>query len=185
LPTDEIVDVFLPRAREVGDMQMLVPAPIAASVIEMINDRRDASLERLEEFERVIEPRPDWLATELGEAVRVALWAGEPSRASRLVGLMRSGTDRDRLALAGAEAAIAEATSGDPTGTARLYASAAEGWQRFGHVVEQAFALLGQGRCLVRAGEHASAVQPLQDARGILSRLGVTPLLAEVDALLG
>jgi class 3 adenylate cyclase/tetratricopeptide (TPR) repeat protein len=185
LPTEELVDGFLPRAREVGDMQMLVPAPIAASVIEMVNDRRESALERLEEFERVTETRPDWLATELGEAVRIALWAGESDRASRLVGLMRSSTERDRRAMDGATAAIAEATSVDPIEAARLYEVAAEGWQRFGHVVEQAFALLGQGRCLVRVGEHASAAEPLKAAREIFARLEAAPLVADVDALLG
>ena len=40
------------------------------------------------------------------------------------------------------------------------YADAAQRWQRFGVVPEQAFALLGQGRCLVALGHMTEATQP-------------------------
>ena len=49
---------------------------------------------------------------------------------------------------------------------------------------EQAFALLGQGRCLVALGRMTEAAQPLSLARDIFQELQAAPALAETDALL-
>ena len=69
-------------------------------------------------------------------------------------------------------AALAEAR-GDYQAAADGYAEAAERWERFGVVPEQAFALLGQGRCLTALGRpteatHALAASPrdLRRAQG-------------------
>jgi len=51
-------------------------------------------------------------------------------------------------------------------------------------VPEQAFALLGQGRCLIGLSRPTEAAAVLQHAREIFERLGATPALAETDALL-
>ena len=51
-------------------------------------------------------------------------------------------------ALVAANAALTEAR-GDLQAAADAYADAADRWERFGVVPEQAFALLGQGRCLL------------------------------------
>jgi class 3 adenylate cyclase len=51
-------------------------------------------------------------------------------------------------------------------------------------VPEEAFALLGQGRCLLGLGREPEAVPVLQAAREIFVRLGAAPALAETDALL-
>ena len=58
------------------------------------------------------------------------------------------------------------------------------GWDRFGVVPEQAFALLGQGRCLVQLGRSTEAAQVLQQAREIFARLRAAPALAETERLL-
>ena len=50
-----------------------------------------------------------------------------------------------------ARAALSEA-HGDLEAAAAGYADAAERWQAFGVVAEQAFGLLGQGRCLIGPG---------------------------------
>ena len=49
---------------------------------------------------------------------------------------------------------------------------------------EQAFALLGHGRCLVALGHMTEAAQPLSQARDIFQELQAAPALAETDALL-
>ena len=67
---------------------------------------------------------------------------------------------------------------------ADAYADAAERWERFGVVPEQAFALLGQGRCLVGLSRPTEAAPVLQQAREIFERLQAAPALAETDALL-
>ena len=67
---------------------------------------------------------------------------------------------------------------------AATYSDAAGRWERFGVVPEQAFALLGQGRCLVGLGRPAEAQPVLRVARALFERLGADPALAETDALL-
>jgi hypothetical protein len=54
----------------------------------------------------------------------------------------------------------------------------------FGVVPEQAFALLGQGRCLLGLSRPNEAAPILQHARKIFERLQAAPALAETDALL-
>ena len=50
---------------------------------------------------------------------------------------------------------------------ARLYAEAAERWQEFGNVPERAYALLGQGRCLVALGEREPQSAARRGARPV------------------
>ena len=52
-----------------------------------------------------------------------------------------------------------------------LYRRAAERWADFGSVVEQAYALLGLGRC--------GDAQALREGEAIFARLGASPVLAE------
>ena len=62
------------------------------------------------------------------------------------------------------------------------YSAAAEGWGRFGVVLEQGHALLGMGRCAARLeGAGATARGSLGQARAVFDRLGATALLAETD----
>jgi hypothetical protein len=68
--------------------------------------------------------------------------------------------------------------------TTRRKAYAAVRWKRFGVVPEQAFALLGEGRCLVALDRPTEAAAPLRRAREIFGSLGATPALAETNALL-
>jgi hypothetical protein len=67
---------------------------------------------------------------------------------------------------------------------AAAFAAAAARWQAFGAPFEQAQALLGQGRCVLAAGDAADAAATLTATREILARLKATPALEEVDALL-
>ena len=57
-------------------------------------------------------------------------------------------------ALAASRAQLAE-TTGDHAEATGLYADAAERWQQFGNLPEQAYALLGHGRCLTALGQPA------------------------------
>ena len=73
---------------------------------------------------------------------------------------------------------------GDLWAAVDAYADAADRWERFGVVAEQAFALLGQGRCLVGLSRPNEAAPVLRNAREIFERLQAAPVLAETDALL-
>jgi hypothetical protein len=87
-------------------------------------------------------------------------------------------------ALAAANAVIAEHHGHHHT-AATAYADAAQRWEQFGVVPEQAHALLGQARCLIALGHTTEATPALRQARTVFEQLQAAPALAEIDALLG
>ena len=115
--------------------------------------------------------------------VRIALATGDRALAERLVGGLEPRYPVVEHALVAANAALTE-DCGDLQAAADAYADAAERWERFGVVPEQAFALLGQGRCLVALDRLDLAGTSLHRARQIFERLEAAPALAETDALL-
>ena len=62
-----------------------------------------------------------------------------------------------------------------------LYIQAAAAWATYGYPLEQAHALLGAARCSLALDLPARAM--VLEARGILTRLGAAPVLAETDHL--
>ena len=115
--------------------------------------------------------------------VRTALAVGERELAARLGGGLRPIWPYAEHALVATRAALAEA-GGDPAAAADGYADAASRWEHFGVVPEQAFALLGRGRCLLGLSLPTEAAPVLQHAREIFERLRAAPALAETDRLL-
>ncbi len=115
--------------------------------------------------------------------VRTALGLGEFALVERLLGGYTPGYAYADHAVVAANAAFTEAR-GDLRAAAGGYADAADRWERFGVVPEQAFALLGQGRCLVELSRATEAAPVLQHAHEIFERLQAAPALAETDALL-
>ena len=81
-----------------------------------------------------------------------------------------------------ANAALAEAR-GDLEAASDAYDDAADRWERFGAVPERAFALLGQGRCLIELARRSEALHVLRQAREIFSALGAAPAFAEAESL--
>jgi tetratricopeptide (TPR) repeat protein len=118
----------------------------------------------------------------LAEGVRLALALGDQSLARRLTAGFKPITPLRGHALASARAQLAEA-AGDRVQAASKYADAAERWREFGNVPERAYALLGQGRCLVAVGD-AGAEVPLAEARSLFLSMGYKPALAETEKLL-
>jgi class 3 adenylate cyclase/tetratricopeptide (TPR) repeat protein len=115
--------------------------------------------------------------------VRAAISIGDPALAERLaVGAEASAPYQMHAAVA-VNAVLAE-VRGDLQAALDGYIDAARRWERFGVVPEQAFALLGRGRCLLGLGRPTDASPVLLEARAIFDRLGAAPTLAEVDALL-
>ena len=84
--------------------------------------------------------------------------------------------------LASARAELAQAR-GEYTSAADLFAGAADGWRRFGSGFEEAYALLGQGRCLA-ALDDPTAGQPLWEARRMFDEMGARARIAECDTLI-
>jgi class 3 adenylate cyclase/tetratricopeptide (TPR) repeat protein len=85
-------------------------------------------------------------------------------------------------ALATVQAIQAE-QAGDHAQAASLYANAAQRWEQFTGVLEQAHALLGQGRCLTALAD-PEADQPLRQARALFDRMGARPRINECDTLI-
>jgi hypothetical protein len=114
--------------------------------------------------------------------VRTALTANNPKLAHQLTTGVERHTPYHEHALTAAAAALAEA-NGHHQAAADGYADAARRWQAFGVPTEQAFALLGHGRCLLALNDPA-ATQPLLHARNIFQKPQAAPTLAETDLLL-
>jgi class 3 adenylate cyclase/tetratricopeptide (TPR) repeat protein len=66
---------------------------------------------------------------------------------------------------------------------AALYADAADRWKQFTEVIEQAHALLGQGRCLTAVGD-PGADPPLRHARALFDEMGARRRVDECDTLI-
>ena len=115
--------------------------------------------------------------------VRTALELGDQALAERLADGCESHYPFAAHAGVTVSAALAEAR-GDHQAAVDGYAQAAERWHRFGVVPEQAFALLGQGRCLTALGRPTEATHALRSAREIFDALKAAPALAETDTLL-
>ncbi len=169
------VAIFLPRAREIGDPQAVVPALIqAALVLGAARATRRRSLAR-------------GGVRELCGSRKSRRSRGAPCRhsdlrrrgaaevAERLVQAASGATGPvARSALASSRALLCEAR-GEVAEAASLYREGAAGWAEWGSVVENAYALLGLGRCCRRRGRttrgrgrlRASRRRALCRARGV------------------
>jgi hypothetical protein len=114
--------------------------------------------------------------------VRCALAVGQVEVAHRLLAGVDPAMPMRENALASGHASIAEA-EGRVLEAAALYEEAAKKWAEFGCIPEQAYALLGQGRCLRRL-EQPGAEDVLTEAQRLFTALGFRPALTEVGALL-
>ena len=120
-------------------------------------------------------------ATVLPGIVRTALRLGDPELARRLTEGVEVGYAVQSNAVDAARAQLAE-HEGHHAEAADLFAAAAERWEELGAVPEQAYALLGQGRCLV-ALDDTAAERPLHAAAALLRAIGYRPALAEAESL--
>jgi hypothetical protein len=115
--------------------------------------------------------------------VRTALGLGDRALAERLADGYESPLPFAGHAGVTVSAALAE-FRGDRQAAAHGYAEAVARWQQFGVVPEQAFALLGQARCMIALGRPTEATHALQQAREIFAGLKASPALVETDTLL-
>jgi tetratricopeptide (TPR) repeat protein len=174
----------LPRARDIDDLQQLVPALVNAALVEHASGDRAAALSLVEEAARTAAERAGgrrFLGQYLADMVRIAAGPA-PTLARDLVADAETTATRYRLTAATAHAVLTEAT-GEPESAAARYAEAAAGWNAYGQALEHALALLGQGRCLARLGR-PDAQSVLRVAHHHLTTLGARPSAAEAGALL-
>ena len=174
----------LPRAREIDDLQQLVPALVDAALVAQAGGDRAAALAFAEEVVRLTAERAGgqrFRGQYLADLVRLTAEAA-PALARDLVEQARPTATRYRLAALTARAVLAE-TEGDAGGAAGLFAEAAGGWLAYGQLLEHGRALLGAGRCRTHFGDPAGR-PALHDAHALFTRLGAHPLAAEAAALL-
>ena len=174
---------FLPRAREIRDPQVLVPAVAAGSLIEHAHGNRAAAGRLIEELEEITRDRPVFRMRHLPEALRLCVAMGALDLAEGLLATDMHQAARHRYAVLTGRAVLAEAR-GDLREAGRLHGEAAARWADYGFPLEQGQASLGVGRCLVALGLHQEAAAPLAESQRVFDALGAGPLRAEAERLL-
>jgi class 3 adenylate cyclase/tetratricopeptide (TPR) repeat protein len=177
-----LAEQFLPRAREIRDPQVLVPAVAVVSLIEHTRGNRGATVRLVEEMEEVTRDRPVFRSRHLPEAIRVSVAAGALGLAERLLDAAGHRAARHRYSVLAGRAVLTEARA-RPEEASVLYAEAAEHWQTYGFALEHGQAALGAARCEAAVGRHDEAAAHLVEARRTFDALRAGPLLAEVDRL--
>ena len=124
-----------------------------------------------------------YYAALLATLVRTALIINQPDVAQSLISDYQPHTPYAQHALTTATAALAEAW-GDHQAAVDGYADAAERWEQFGVIPENAYALQGHGRCLIHLGRVHEAAPMLQHARELFTQIQASPALGETDTLL-
>jgi tetratricopeptide (TPR) repeat protein len=171
-------------ARATEDPQMVVGGLGAAALARAALGQDEAAAELLRELEtypgvRDNQNYPIMLPT----MVRTALGIGDLALAERLVAEVEPRYTYAEHTLSATHASLTEAR-GDLLVAADAYADAADRWRRFGVITEQAFALLGYGRCLLTLSRPTEAAAALLDAREIFERLAAAPTLDDIDSFL-
>jgi tetratricopeptide (TPR) repeat protein len=168
----ELVSSALPRARDVGDPQTVMPLVLAGAVAACAVGDRISAETLLVEFEKSSWAHMSrdtdvrfWLAT-------VAFSLGDADRAAALLHGPEPWTACGRHARAHAQALVAEASTRLDEAAA-LYAEASAGWAEWGSVPLRAYALVGLGNC---AGDATALAEGLE----IFAGLGATPVSAGV-----
>ena len=170
-------------AREAGEPQLMAIAFATAAQLLLASGHGERAKALLEELEAISGTRADpYYAAQLPGLVRCALALGDPALASRLIAGVDPRTPLQQHALDACRAALTEAAT-EHTTASDVYAGAATRWRQFGDVPELAYALLGQGRCLVALGT-AGADGPLSEARELFTAMRYVPALDEIDTLL-
>ena len=166
------------------DLQGVVMGLVHVSAARAAIGQTEAALSLLAE----VAARPDVRAApsypeHLPVLVRTAATVGAVDLGEQLVAGVEARTPLRKHSVVAARAVLAEGRS-DTAAAADLYLDAADRWAAFATPVEEAYALLGAGRCLLALGRMAEATVALERAHSLWVSLKAAPLLAETDALL-
>ncbi len=181
----DVLDWLETTVRETGSAQHIVFGLGSAALARAALGQAETATELIAE----IEARPgareiQYYSVLLPGLVRTGLALDDQQLSERLVADVEPHTPQAEHALVAANAALDEGRA-ELQAAAVAYLDAAERWRGFGAVPEEAYALLGRGRCLDALGRPDEALPPLQGARALFEGLRVAPALAETDALLG
>jgi class 3 adenylate cyclase/tetratricopeptide (TPR) repeat protein len=163
------VEVLLPRARESGDPQVLVPGLTIAALADAVAGDERAALGHVRELEKLTRTSFAWRGYGLLWPARIAVGSGELALAEAFLDGAGESSAWDSCTRLSGRALFAEARGASGEALA-LYCEAAEHWDAHGSLIEQAYALIGAGRC----GEAKAA----REGEAIFTRLGASPVLA-------
>ena len=152
--------------REAGGLEYIVTNLTNAAFARAALGERDQAAALLAEVDaRPAVRQAVYYVVSLPTMVRTALAIGDGELAERLAAGVEPRTPYAEHALVTVSAALAEAR-GDLKAAVEGYADAADRWQSFSVVPEQAFALLGQGRTLTAQGRTTEAEPVLHRPAG-------------------
>ena len=176
-----LIDTALPRLREIADIQLLAPALVIAARIELASGDRAAARSTLAEYTAVTtDTSPVYRAFTMPDSVRLLTELGDLEAAAALAEGSRAPARKSELGSMAAEAILSEAR-GDLETAVQQYQEVADGWQGFGHVLEEGMARYGLGRSLAALGRTDEAGAALADARRLFERLGARPMIDKID----
>jgi hypothetical protein len=176
----DMVERFLPRARETAEPQILLPALLVAGLVRHAQGATDAALALIEELQRASQGRQVFRGAQLTDALRICASAETVPLAERLLADAPEAAARDRFSALSARAVLAE-MRGELDTAVETFSEAAGRWASYGHPWEEAHARFGAGRCLLALGRPTEALVSLREARDLFGRLGAGPVIAEVD----
>ena len=183
LPTrPQLPEQLAAASRGTGIPELIAVGFTGAAELFRAQGRPDHARSLLAELIEVPLVRADpYYGALLPQLVRCALALGDRALARRLVTGVVPGTPLVELSVAAVTAALAEAD--DPAGAAFQFAEVAGRWRDFGHVTEQALALLGEGRCRLAAGL-PGVDEPVLQARDLFVSMGLLRAVIDADVLL-
>jgi hypothetical protein len=175
-------DEALRIARDAQDPILLMYAAWGAVGAQVVSGDMEPARALLEEIASAHVHHDSRYAEVLPALSRAALALSDPELVERLADRVPDTLPGQQHALTTVSAIHAEAI-GDHEQAAAIYAEGANRWEQFTNVLEQAHALLGEGRSLVSIGD-PSADQPLRTCRALFAQFGARPRVAECDRLI-
>ena len=172
------LEELLSDARRAGDPQTVIPVLALGASIELARGQPAAAIELAREILTV--DASDYRLRETAVTVRVLTRCGAFDDAEAQMHGLTPTAPRHRAVLTSARAVMTEAR-GELAGGATLHRAAAEAWSGLGDVVERAWALLGEGRCLAQLGDGDAATDRLRDAREAFVAFGAETWIGEAD----
>jgi class 3 adenylate cyclase/tetratricopeptide (TPR) repeat protein len=171
---------FLPVAREIGDVQVLIPGLAVAALHEQVEGNLEAASLLIEEVEDLAKTRSDWyLMAFLPDLVRLCLATDRLTAAESLLARMRVPPVQRENCLVAGQAMLAEYDARYDEASI-LFSDSAARWRGKGFVFELGQSLLGEGRCLTRL-KLPDATDRLIEAQTLFESLGAHPALVELQ----
>ncbi len=174
-------DEFLDALRDIGDLQLLVPGLGISAVIQHASGNAEEAVSLLDECYSVTDGKsPIYRCFILADAVRVLVGLDSLEKARAWVENTRPVAWRGALSSTASKAALAEA-KGEYEEALSHYQEAAAGWERFGHVLEQAMAHYGASRCMTALGRADAGEEQLVKSKELFVSLGAVPMINEIN----